>query len=45
MLITRASVIPLTYGKQQMLIKPWVRRYPLSPIRDWFWKDVVIERH
>jgi hypothetical protein len=30
---------------QVVFIKPWVSRYPTSPIRQWFWKDVAIEPH
>jgi oligopeptide transport system substrate-binding protein len=44
-LVDEASILPLYYGRWQMLVKPWVRRYPTSPINYWFWKDVIIEPH
>jgi oligopeptide transport system substrate-binding protein len=40
-----AVILPLTYDRQHLLIKPWVKRYPTSPLYTWFWKDVVIEPH
>jgi ABC-type transport system substrate-binding protein len=43
LLIQEAAVIPLAYGRLDMLVRPEVRRFPLSPVRTWFWKDVVIE--
>jgi len=45
MLVEEALVIPLTYDRWHVLVKPWVTRYPTSPIRRTFWKDVVIEPH
>jgi ABC-type transport system substrate-binding protein len=44
-LIDQAAIIPLGYGRGHMLIKPWVKRYPTSPVNWAFWKDVVIEPH
>ncbi|MEJ2561011.1 MAG: ABC transporter substrate-binding protein [Anaerolineae bacterium] len=44
-LIEEAVIVPLTYGQYHLLVKPWVRKYPISALGDWFWKDVVIERH
>jgi hypothetical protein len=45
MIVEEAVVMPLTYGRQHLLVKPWVARYPLSPIGHTFWKDVVLEPH
>jgi ABC-type oligopeptide transport system substrate-binding subunit/class 3 adenylate cyclase len=45
MAIEEAVVMPLTYGRVYLLVKPWVSRYPVSPMGSWFWKDVVIEPH
>ena len=42
-LVEEAFIIPLTYGRGHLLRKPWVKRYPTSPAKWWFWKDVVIE--
>jgi ABC-type oligopeptide transport system substrate-binding subunit/class 3 adenylate cyclase len=44
MLIEEALIMPLTYGRSHLLVKPWVARYPLTAA-DKFWKDVVIEPH
>jgi len=44
-LVEEAPVIPLSYDRSHLLVKPWVSRYPTSGIRWWFWKDVVIEPH
>ncbi|MBL7184563.1 MAG: AAA family ATPase [Anaerolineae bacterium] len=44
-LIEEAAVMPLIYGRSHLLVKPWVRRFPTSPVRWWFWKDVIIEPH
>jgi oligopeptide transport system substrate-binding protein len=42
-LVEEAALIPLTYGRGHLLRKPWVKRYPTSPAKWWFWKDVIIE--
>jgi ABC-type oligopeptide transport system substrate-binding subunit/tetratricopeptide (TPR) repeat protein len=44
-LVEEAPIMPLFYGRFHMLMKPWVRQYPTSPQKDWFWKDVIIEPH
>ena len=44
-LVESAAIVPLTYDRQHLLIKPWIKRYPTSPLYTWFWKDVVIEPH
>ncbi len=44
-LVEEVPVLPLSYGRFQMLVKPWVRRYPTSATRWCFWKDVIIEPH
>jgi len=43
--IEEALIMPLTYARTHWLLKPWVKKYPTSPIRVWFWKDVIIEPH
>ncbi len=45
LLAQEAVVAPLGYLRGDILLKPWVRKFPTSPIRFWFWKDVVIEPH
>ena len=44
-LVEQAPVMPFAHAWWGLLVKPWVRRYPTSPIRQWFWKDVIIEPH
>jgi ABC-type oligopeptide transport system substrate-binding subunit len=43
LLMKEAAVMPLVYGRMDMLLKPWVRQFPISPVRFWFWKDVVMD--
>jgi len=43
LLIQEAAVMPLVYGRIDLLLKPWVSQFPVSPVRFWFWKDVVME--
>jgi len=44
-LIEQAPVIPFVHLRWSLLVKPWVKRYPTSAMRQWFWKDVIIEPH
>ncbi len=44
-LIEEAPVIPIGYGRQHLLVKPWVGKLPTSAIKYFFWKDVTIEPH
>jgi oligopeptide transport system substrate-binding protein len=44
-LVEEAAVVPLLYCRNSLLIKPWIRRFPMSPCGRCFWKDVVIEPH
>jgi ABC-type oligopeptide transport system substrate-binding subunit/DNA-binding SARP family transcriptional activator len=44
-LIEEAPIIPIGYGRQHLLVKPWVSQIPTSAIKYLFWKDVVIEPH
>ncbi len=43
LLIEAAVVLPLTYGQSHLLIKPWVRRFPTSPLLLWYWKDAILD--
>jgi ABC-type oligopeptide transport system substrate-binding subunit len=43
LLVQEAAVMPLTYGQFHFLLKPWVRRYPASPMGDPFWKNIIID--
>jgi oligopeptide transport system substrate-binding protein len=44
-LMQEAPIVPLLYGRQHLLVQPWVIRYPISPLNRWYWKDTVIEPH
>jgi len=44
-LVEEAPILPLFYPRLHQLVKPWVTEYPLSPLKSWYWKDVIIERH
>jgi len=44
-LVEDAALIPLTYGRRHLLLKPWVRNYLPSGINSWACKDVVIDSH
>jgi ABC-type oligopeptide transport system substrate-binding subunit/class 3 adenylate cyclase len=44
-LVEQAAVMPLAYVGRQLLIKPWVSRYPTCAMRRGFWQDVIIEPH
>jgi ABC-type oligopeptide transport system substrate-binding subunit/DNA-binding SARP family transcriptional activator len=45
LLMQEAPILPVTHGRQDYLIKPWVKRYPISPLKASYWKDVIIEAH
>jgi ABC-type transport system substrate-binding protein/DNA-binding SARP family transcriptional activator len=44
-MVHEAPIIPLFYGRQHLLIKPWISNFPISALNIWFWKDTVIEPH
>jgi oligopeptide transport system substrate-binding protein len=44
-LVEEAALMPLTYSRVHLLVKPWVRKYPISVMRGWFWKDVILAPH
>jgi oligopeptide transport system substrate-binding protein len=43
-LIEEVPILPLIYRRHDVLVKPWVKQFPVSPMSWWFWKDVIIER-
>ena len=45
LLMDEAGLIPLTYERYHGLLKPWVKRYPVSPIKTTYFKDIIIEPH
>jgi oligopeptide transport system substrate-binding protein len=44
-LVEEAPILPLGYNRPQLLVKPWLSRFPTSAAGSWFWKDVIIEPH
>ena len=44
-MMNEAAIIPMTYSRRLFLIKPWVKKYPLSAMRDSYWKDIIIKPH
>ena len=44
-LVEEAAIMPLTYGRGHLLVKPWVRNYAISATGKRFWKDIIIEPH
>jgi oligopeptide transport system substrate-binding protein len=44
-LIEEVPIMPVSYSRRHLLVKPWVTRYPLAPRIAAFWKDVIIEPH
>ena len=41
----QAALLPLLYGRFQILLKPWVLKYPTSPLFSPYWKNAVLESH
>jgi ABC-type oligopeptide transport system substrate-binding subunit/class 3 adenylate cyclase/tetratricopeptide (TPR) repeat protein len=44
-LVQVAPMLILTYRSRHVLLKPWVKRYRVSPTGEVSWKDVIIEPH
>jgi oligopeptide transport system substrate-binding protein len=45
MLVEEVPLLPLFYERTHVLLKPWVKKYPISAQYDLFWKDVILEPH
>jgi ABC-type oligopeptide transport system substrate-binding subunit/type II secretory pathway predicted ATPase ExeA len=45
MLMQTVGMLPLFYSRRHWLVKPWVKRYPVSVSSASYWKDVIIEPH
>lgn len=45
MLIEEAIVVPLSYDPNHILVKPWVKKFPISSLRWLHGKDVILEPH
>jgi ABC-type oligopeptide transport system substrate-binding subunit len=44
-LVAEVPILPLFYQSWHLLVKPWVRRFPVSSICAWFFKDAILEPH
>jgi ABC-type oligopeptide transport system substrate-binding subunit len=44
-LVEEVPVVPLTYGREHVLVKPWLQALPTSVINGIILKDIVIEPH
>jgi ABC-type oligopeptide transport system substrate-binding subunit/DNA-binding SARP family transcriptional activator len=45
MLLEEGVIVPLTYVRYHMLVKPWIAITPFSLTPHWFWRDVIIKSH
>jgi ABC-type oligopeptide transport system substrate-binding subunit len=45
LLVEDAAIIPMAYGRNHLVVKPWVRKFSASAINWPSWKDIVIEPH
>jgi oligopeptide transport system substrate-binding protein len=43
-LVDEAAIVPIMYGREDVLLKPWVRNSWAALLNN-SWKDVVIEPH
>jgi ABC-type oligopeptide transport system substrate-binding subunit len=43
-LIEEAAILPLTHRTIPWLVKPWISKFPVSPTKWWFPKDIIIEQ-
>jgi ABC-type oligopeptide transport system substrate-binding subunit len=44
-LVEEAPLMPISYMRLHLLVKPWVRKYPTPAFGGPFWKNVIIEPH
>lgn len=44
-LIAEAPIMPLYYTLASLLVKPWVKSFPVPATASYYWKDVVIAPH
>jgi len=44
-LVKESPIIPIAYARTHVLVKPWVRRFPISPLSAWHWKEIILEAH
>jgi ABC-type oligopeptide transport system substrate-binding subunit len=44
-LVGEAFCLPVVYDRLQLLVRPWVTKFPTSAQSWWFWKDAIVEAH
>jgi ABC-type oligopeptide transport system substrate-binding subunit len=44
-LVEEAPIVPVSYGRSHVLLKPWIRTWPTSIINGVIMKDVIIDAH
>jgi ABC-type oligopeptide transport system substrate-binding subunit/class 3 adenylate cyclase len=44
-LAEEAPIMPIFHRSTRLLVKPWVTRFPTTGLREWFFKDVIIQPH
>lgn len=42
-LIDQVGLIPISYGRWHLLVKPHIEQFPICPLKHTFWKDVLLE--
>jgi oligopeptide transport system substrate-binding protein len=42
-LIDQVGLIPISYGRWHLLVKPRIQRFPASPLKYTFWKDIILK--
>jgi oligopeptide transport system substrate-binding protein len=43
-LVEEAPILPLTYVRVILLVKPWIKKLQLTGLSHQFWKDIIIDR-
>jgi oligopeptide transport system substrate-binding protein len=41
----QAVIVPLSYIKSHVLVKPWVRQFPASEPNQWLWKNIIVDKN
>ncbi len=44
-LVEEAPIMPIFHRSTQLLVKSWISRFPTTGLREWFFKDVIIQPH
>lgn len=44
-LVGEATIIPISYGRRHLLVKPWVKNFRAPTLYWWYWQDIIIDPH